>query len=225
MQKLLMPLLIAALMLSSCQTVSSINFHPSPDLSQVDKPVLDLDFTKPQPDWCTRGIFPFGEFYCEQSEFHLIHKGTDSIATHTTGNFHDFTLQAEMHATSSSGSYGIAFGGDDQNTTYYVFRLRPSGEYQLIKWSANAPVNELIPWTKSTAVKPGQATNRLQVTVIRKEIKLSVNNQKLTNIAVDSFVRGSIGPVVTEAGHAVLKTLKVWNIYIIGEADYLQNLS
>ncbi len=224
MQKILMPLLIVTLLLSSCGPVSSIDFRPTPDLAHVDKPALDLDFTRPEPEWCAGGILPFGEFYCEQNEFHLTNKGSNNISTQTTGDFHNFTLQADMHSTSTSGSYGIAFGGDDKNATYYIFRIRPAGEYQLIKWSANT-VTELIAWTSSSAIKTGLETNRLQITVIRQQIKLSINNHKLAEVAAASFIRGSIGPVVTEEGHAVLQTLKVWNIYIIGEADYLQNLS
>jgi hypothetical protein len=224
MKGILTPLLITLLLLSSCQPTSSLTFRPTPDLSHVDKPALDLDFTKPQPDWCTGGLFPFGEFYCEQDEFHLLNKGSGNIATWTTGNFHDFTLQAEIYSTSNSGSYGIAFGGNDDAATYYIFRIRPDGQYQLIKWSPTELV-ELIQWTESSAIKLGQETNRLQVTVIRRQIKLSVNNHKLVEMPTTFTIHGSIGPVATDEGHAVLKTLKVWNVYIIGEADYLQNLS
>ncbi len=219
-----MPLLIALWILTSCQPVSSLDFRPTPDLSHVDKPVLDLDFTKPQPDWCAGGLFPFGEFYCEQDEFHLVHKGADNIAPWTTGDFHDFTLQADMHSTSKSGSYGIAFGADDKANKYYIFRVRTDGKYQLIKWSPSELV-ELIPWTKSSYINQGSDTNRLQVTVIRQQIKLSINNHKLANLTTTFTIHGSIGPVATEQGQAALKTLKVWNVYMLGEADYLQNLS
>lgn len=223
MNKLFVSILLL-IVLVSCQPVSSLGFRPTPDLPHVDKPALDLDFTKPQPDWCAGGLFPFGEFYCQQSEFHLLHKGIDNIATWTTGTFRDFTLQAEMYSTSNSGSYGIAFGGNDDKATYYIFRLRPDGKYQLIKWSPTEMV-ELIPWAESSAIKTGQSTNRLQVTVMRRQIKLSVNNHKLADFATMLTIHGSIGPVAMEQGHAVLKALKVWNIYIIGEADYLNNIS
>ncbi len=224
MRKILLPWLITLLLLTSCQPVSSLNFRPTPDLSHVEKPVVDLDFTKPQPDWCTGGLFPYGEFYCETDEFHLVNKGTGNIATWTTGNFHDFTLQAEMYSTSNSGSYGIAFGGNEDAASYYIFRLRTDGKYQLIKWSPDKVI-ELIPWTVSASIKTDKETNQLQVTVFRRQIKLSVNNHKLADLATDLTIRGSIGPVATEQGHAILKTLKVWNVYIIGEADYLQGFS
>ncbi len=127
-----------------------------------------------------------------------------------------------MRSIGEVGSYGIAFRGQDERDMYYVFRIRPGGQYQLIKWSPSQQDAVLIPWTDSTAIKKGQASNQLEVTALGSEISHSVNNEKMANIIDTSFAEGSVGPVATELGHAAVSTIKVWEI-LIRDGDFIHN--
>jgi hypothetical protein len=184
--------------------------------------VINDDFGNPTEEWCESGQYSFGQFFCQEGEFHLINQGVGNIATMTDGNFKDFRLQAQMRSVGTAGSYGVAFRGQDAQAMYYIFRLRPVGQYQLIKWSPNQPDKILIPWTNSTAINKGEAVNQLEVCALDTQITLSVNNKQLANIMDLSFTRGSVGPVASEQGHAAVSTIKVWEI-LIRNGDLIKN--
>jgi hypothetical protein len=178
--------------------------------------VLDKEFNEPSEPWCDGGSYSFGDFYCQDGEFHIVNKGADNIATMTAGNFKDFRLLAQMRSVDESGSYGVAFRGQDASASYYIFRIRPEGQYQLIKWSPDKQ-DKLIAWTDSTTIKKGQSLNQLEVIAQGTQISLSVNNEQLANIMDTSFADGSVGPVATEDGHAVVSMIKVWQLYADGD--------
>jgi hypothetical protein len=217
MKKLLLFLIATLLLASGCQTASPTATVQTSDFFHPGTPAIDWNFQNPPDGWCNENVYSSGDFYCEDGEFHMINKGSGTITTMTTGNFHDFTLQAEMMIVDRSGFYGLAFRGDDAAANYYIFRIRPSGQFQLIKWSPMLLDTVLIPWTESDAIQKGRAWNLLEVSAIGNEITLSVNNKELTTINDSSFLQGSVGPVVTQQGHAILRSIKVW-IIRIGDA-------
>jgi len=127
-----------------------------------------------------------------------------------------------MRSLDNTGSYGVVFRGQDEAALYYLFRIRPSGQFQLIKWSSNQPDIILFPWTDSPAINQGQEQNLLEVVALGAEISLLVNHQQLANIMDTSLARGSVGPVVTDQGHAIVSSMKVWELFF-RDGDLIHN--
>jgi hypothetical protein len=118
-----------------------------------------------------------------------------------------------MRSIGNDGAYGVVFRGRSQPATFYIFQLRPTGRYQLIKWSQIPEQNEeLIPWTTSDAIRKGDEPNELKVVAQGPVIALYVNDEKLAGITDNSLTGGEVGPVATHEGHAAVSYLKVWEL-------------
>jgi hypothetical protein len=89
--------------------------------------------------------------------------------------------------------------------------IHPDGKFQLIEWSPDS-IQTLIPWTESAAIKQGEATNWLQVIAQDTRLTLFVNDQQLASISDGTYKEGGAGPVALEEGHAVVSTIKVWEL-------------
>ncbi len=172
--------------------------------------VLDKNFKK--DEWCNGGSYPFGDFYCQDGEFHAIAKGVGNIASPGGSYvFVDFVVETQMRIIGDSGAYGVEFRGRQSSpASFYIFQVRPSGQYQLIKWSQEKSQNAvLIPWTDSPSIKKGAAANLLRVMAQGDQITLFANGDKLANISDASFSQGFASPVATEQGHVAVSTFQV----------------
>ena len=79
---------------------------PGPDV----KPAMDKNFKDPVEAWCQGGSYDFGDFSCQDGEYHLVAKGPGNIATTYGGNFKDFILRAQMRLSSANAAYlGVDF--------------------------------------------------------------------------------------------------------------------
>jgi hypothetical protein len=216
-------LLIAILCLTAgCQRMPTVNAVSVFDDKSIGNLVINDDFENPAEEWCESGLYSFGQSYCRDGELHLINQGVGNVTAMTDGNFKDFRLQVQMRSIGDSGSYGVEFRGQETLSSYYIFRIRPGGQYQLIKWSPSQPDTVLIPWTNSTVINKGQLPNLLEVTALGSQISLSVNNARLADIMDTSFTEGLVGPVASEQGHAAVSTMKVWEI-LIRNGDLIHN--
>jgi hypothetical protein len=70
----------------------------------------------------------------------------------------------------------------------------------------------LVPWTASTAIKPGEAVNLLRVIAQDIHLILFVNNVQVANVIDITFKAGVVGPVALEEGHAVVSEMQVWTL-------------
>jgi hypothetical protein len=204
-------LIVFLLLLASCQslpaTTNPVAATPPGEL------VFDREFKDATAPWCAESHYVFGDFFCQDGEYHLVAKGEGNIATSSDGNFKDFILQARMRSVEKDGAYGLVFRGTSQPATFYIFQLRPAGEYQLIKWSQIQGQNgELIPWTASDAIRKDQNPNELKVVAQGPQITLYVNDEKLASFTDDSLTGGEVGPVATQNGHAAVSYLKAWQL-------------
>lgn len=187
---------------------------PTPTFESTLHLVIDKNFQNSKEQWCIARSFPFGNLYCQDGEFHAIAKGEGNVASPGGGDiFVDFVVETQMRIIGDSGAYGVEFRGQQGSsipTSFYIFQLRPSGQYQLIKWSQDPSQNAvLIPWTDSPAIKKGQSANLLRIMALGTQITLYANGDKLTNINDASFSRGFVGPVATEQGHIAVSSFKV----------------
>jgi hypothetical protein len=212
MKKLLL-LSISIVMASvSCQSQQSPAAAPTP----VGNPVIDKNFKIPSEPWCGPDSFDFGDFYCQDGEFHLVNKGSASIATSNSGDYMNFILQVQMRLIGEKGAYGVVFRGNN-TPAFYVFEIHPDGKFQLIIWGQSPNGTILIPWTESAAIKQGGATNLLEVIAQGTCLALFVNNTQLAGFTDNTFIEGVVGPVALEDGHAAVRTTKVWELPVAGK--------
>ncbi len=203
------PLLIFALIvvLASCQSQPKA----APAFAPTGDPTFTLDFSN-APDWCGPYSESFGDFYCQAGEFHVVNKPASVIANMADGNFKDFMLEAQMRSAGEAGSYGVSFRGNNQTASFYIFRLSPAGDFELITWSGDEGEHILLPWAHSAAIHKGQAQNTLQVTARGNQITLFANGEQLATVQNDALSQGVVGATAMEGAHAVCSSLKVWEL-------------
>lgn len=207
MKKVLVLFIVALLLTAgACRGADG----PASGFVSPGDPTFSVDFAEAPEDWCQGASYPFGDFFCESGEYHIVNKGLGNIAAQSIGPFKNFMLEAVMHLVGDTGSYGVAFRGKDQAAIYYVFRVRSSGKYQFVTWAPGGADQVLIPWTDSDALQKGEASNRLQVKAVGKRFTLYANGQELTSVSDASYAEGSLGPVVTEDGHVAVSSFRVW---------------
>jgi hypothetical protein len=201
--------------LPTATSTKSPTFTPEPTPTHIGVLALNKDFSDliAEP-WCQKNSQPFGDFYCQDGEFHLVNKELiGSIATYwTDARFDNAIIQAQMRLIGESGSYGIVFGVvKEQNSPkkFYIFQVNPSGQFRLITFPKSEK-SVLISWTDSTAIKKGQTLNELEVITREKQITLIANSEQIATITDDSFVGGQVGPVALEQGHVAVSVFKVW---------------
>jgi hypothetical protein len=197
--------------LTDCRSLPAIKNPVTPTPAGVL--VFDREFKDLSEPWCEESHYDFGDFFCQDGELHLVARGYGNIATSSAGDFKDFILQAQMRSIEKDGAYGVVFRGTSQPATFYIFQLKPTGHYQLIKWSQIQEQNgELIPWTASDAIRKDQNPNELKVIAQGPQITLYVNGEELADIIDTSLTSGEVGPVATQMGHAAVSYVKAWEL-------------
>lgn len=204
-------LLLLLPFITGCQPLPAATNPVTP--TATAEPVFAREFNDPFEPWCVEEHHEFGDFFCKDGELHLVAKGDGNIATQSDGDFMNFMLQARMRSIGIEGTYGVVFRGRSQPATFYIFQLRPTGQYELIKWSQIPEQNgELIPWTASDAIRKGQEPNELKVVAQGPVIALYVNDEQLASLTDESLTGGQVGPVATQEGHAAVSYIKVWEL-------------
>ncbi len=208
-KKALLAVLAFLLGIAACNPVSSAPSAFAP----AGEPDYAVDFAHPIGDWCKLWSEPWGEYYCQGGEYHLVNHAVNASGQHITpmggGDYQDFLAEASIRLVSRAGSYGIGFRGT--NEELYFFQARPTGQYRLIFGSTSGEVT-LVPWTRSDALRQGGAVNLLQVRAEGSEITLYANGIELASVKDNSRSDGSIALVAAENGHAAVSSLKVWKL-------------
>jgi hypothetical protein len=177
------------------------------------------DFSGSAPKWDTGRNQNVSVTY-ENGRMHI-----DVIRNHTKawaslpgdkvfGNF-----MIEVEASKENGmdrsAYGVFLRRIDKEN-YYRFKISGLGQYGFEK-NLNGKWINIIPWTNSSAIRTGNATNLIRVECSGDKFAFYVNNEKLRNCTDNSFAAGSIGfEVATFEMGMVLASfddLKVWELY------------
>jgi hypothetical protein len=94
MKKIALLFIAVLIILTGCRAMPTVNTMSIFDDKSIGNLVINDDFKNPAEEWCEGGYSSFGQFYCQDGEFHLINKGVGNIATMTNGNFKNFRLEA-----------------------------------------------------------------------------------------------------------------------------------
>lgn len=106
----------------------------------------------------------------------------------------NFTISLTTTHTdgTSNHAYGIFFGASDVNN-YYCFDIASGGYFRLGK-SAAGTFTEIVPWTKTTAVRIGDyVENVLQITRQATNWLLSINGQTVSTVPATAFLGTKLG--------------------------------
>ncbi len=92
--------------------------------------------------------------------------------------------------------------GANQQGRYYVLEVGDKGEVGIWRREGTSWV-DLVPWQRSSAVKPGSATNELTVKAIGPRLSLTVNGEEVAAREDASLAVGNVGVFVGGDGNQV----------------------
>jgi len=130
----------------------------------------------------------------------------------------DFIIEYDMTIKNSpalNDGSGVCLRRVDNND-YYRFKISNTGQYSFRK-IVNGEYTDLIPWTKSRSIKPGNALNTIKISCIGSNFVFYINGVKVNHCEDTTFASGKIA---LSAGHAdeaentvvSFDNLKVWSI-------------
>ncbi|MGC9361158.1 MAG: hypothetical protein ACP5G7_12450, partial [Anaerolineae bacterium] len=90
-----------------------------------------------------------------------------------------------------NNSFGIVFGSQGLED-FYWFEVASDGYYHVVKM-AGGELSEMVPWTETDLVRPGEAMNRLVVEVRGDRIAFLVNGKLLDVVEAPGFAGGDVG--------------------------------
>lgn len=106
----------------------------------------------------------------------------------------NFTITLTTTHTDGTNNYGygIFFGSSDVNN-YYGFNITGNGYYRLGKSAAGA-YTDIVPWTKTTAVRTGDyVENVLQLSRQGANWTLTINGQTVSTVPATAFLGNKLG--------------------------------
>jgi pSer/pThr/pTyr-binding forkhead associated (FHA) protein len=151
------------------------------------------DFSDPGSGWddafdrYTTKQYGNNKYYVEITTSNLVAWG---LANRSVADFL-LRVDAAQEAGPNNNGYGVLFRFQDRNN-FYRFDISGDGFFLLSKFHDGEWVT-LVPWTASSAINVGQATNRLDVEAIGSQISVYANDTLLAQVEDDTFSEGSFG--------------------------------
>lgn len=156
----------------------------------------------------------------QNEKYHIkILKENNFAFTSSERIFDDFILEvdAAIEEGPYDNMYGVVLRGvkEAEKEKYYLFRISSTGKYSFVKWNG-ALYEEIIPWTPSTAINPGVASNKIKVKCSGDKFIFYVNEAKLDECVDGYLSSGNIGigagTFLLNNVHASFSNLKVWKL-------------
>lgn len=94
-------------------------------------------------------------------------------------------IDAKHYDGTSGSGYGIKFGATNWDNCYN-FNISANGYYRISK-KKNDVYSDLVPWTTTSAINTGSATNRLEVRVYSSYTEFYINGQYIRRIDLTPF--------------------------------------
>jgi hypothetical protein len=129
----------------------------------------------------------------------------------------DFDVEVETTEVSGpdNNDHGVLFHYVDADN-FYRFSISGTGAYTFDKLKNNEWTT-LVDWTKSSAILPGRATNRLRVLCQGNTFTFFVNDVRVGDAQDSDFTSGKLGLIVgtykdTGAVHISFDNMRVWAV-------------
>jgi hypothetical protein len=138
-----------------------------------------------------------------------------AIAAPITTPLRDVTVSASFRKVGgpAGGGYGVIVrdsglgnrDGESQEGRYYVLEAGDKGEYGIWRREGGNWI-DLVPWTPTSAVRPGTASNDLWVVASGERLRFLINGTEVASVTdatlrdggVGIFVGGDLNEVVVE---------------------------
>ncbi|MBD3307990.1 hypothetical protein GF339_16230 [candidate division KSB3 bacterium] len=124
----------------------------------------------------------------------------------------DFQIQVTLQKTQGTDDYGygIIWGRQDASN-YYEWVISGTGYYRYGKVQENE-WQEMIPWTTSEQIKPGNGTNVLVVNKHDGQLTFSINDQEVNTAAFENFFGNQVGFVVYNEMQIAVEDLRIQQV-------------
>ena len=105
---------------------------------------------------------------------------------------YEVSVDARWNGTPGS-SYGLLFGLADDFTEYYLYDINTDYQmYRLYRFS-NGQFFQVIRPTYSSSIRPGNATNRIEVVHLGEVVTLSINGSRVCDFSGSPILKGNVG--------------------------------
>jgi hypothetical protein len=190
---------------------NSTNSNTTPPASLRD------DFSDQK--WST-GVSQFGRIWYDNDEYHMVSKERTFVVMYSprTNEYDSENATVSVTARSVDGSapsagFGLMVHCDQKEGKLndYALLIYPSDEpeYQVIKHKAGTQ-STLVDRTKSDAIKPGSAPNKLEIRIKGGDLWFYANGQYLTRINdSENFKRGRVGLYTSDIHEVAFDDLSI----------------
>lgn len=138
-----------------------------------------------------------------KSDYNVSVYAVDGVA------YSDVTVEVDAWRVSGpdGGGYGLVFQRqpkrtNDATSRRYIFEVTPQGTYRLYMIAGDGAETDLVPPTPSSAIKVGDAVNRLSVTYARGAITLAINGAIVGTASSAIPNPGEVGVYASSAAEA-----------------------
>jgi hypothetical protein len=161
------------------------------------------DFSKPANGWIVAKT-DYAEFSYAEGEYRVLLNKPDfntySILPKQKYDHVSVEVDARLASGPANGVFGLLCRGEaDEQTASkaYIFAIRADGVYAILKRTSPTFWDAIAMGSKSKAIKPGNATNRLRADCAGGKLSFYVNGEKLLEKTDASFSGGLVGLAVT----------------------------
>ena len=177
------------------QAKSTITVATSPEYEKSAALLYSDDFSNINSGWPTRSSNPkdFSVGYSGGKYFINGIKLNQAVkAWLPKKTFSNFAIEVEAALEKGPNDCGYGIILRQSNDGYYRFKISGTGKYCFDKFQ-NGKWTNLIPWTISSAINVGKATNIIKAECDGDNFTFYLNSVKLDSYNDDSFGSGNIG--------------------------------
>ena len=169
--------------------------------------------------WRT-GNFQFGDIWYVDDEYHLRSKEKTYIVMYApTGDYNTENATVRVTARSVDGTattsgYGLVVHGEKSKSDEledYALLIYTGDEpqYQVVMHKAGTQ-KSLVPWTKSSVIRPGTSPNQLEIRSKGDELSFYINGRYVNRITdSENFKRGVAGFYTSETAEVAFDDLEI----------------
>jgi serine/threonine-protein kinase len=184
------------------------------DLPRLRDPVYEEDFASPGPEWEVN-IGENAEFRIAQGAYSIRVTKTNWLAWNTVGlDLTDFEVAFEVRLAEgvTDNDAGMLFRYQDRDN-YYELDISGENSFRVGK-QVSGDWQQLLDWTKSSAIRPLGAVNRVRLIAEGDQFRIVINDELVGRFSDSSFASGDLAPVVTAydepPARAVFDNIRVW---------------
>ncbi len=169
--------------------------------------------------WKT-GNYPYGDIWYVDGEYHMRSKEKTYLVMYApsddynTENARVSVTARSVDGTAPPSGYGLIVHGekskDDQLEDYaLLIYTGDEPQYQVVLHKAGSQ-KSLVPWTKSSVIRPGTSPNQLEIRSQKDDLSFYVNGRYLTRITdSENFKRGVAGFYTSETAEVAFDDLEI----------------